>query len=89
MYPIKEAKDGRAAAPSLLLILLSLAAVAGAVQQSSIPSAHAEDLGQWNPTTSYPDAQTLSCATSGGYVYCVSISGSGVYYAPISASGVG
>jgi hypothetical protein len=89
MSPTKEAKNGRAAALSLLLILLSLAAVAGAVQLSSIPSAHAETLNPWTPTTSYPDAQTLSCVTSGGYVYCVSISGSGVYYAPISSSGVG
>jgi hypothetical protein len=85
----KEARGRGAVGPSLLLVLLSLAAVAGVVQLSSIPRAHAEALSPWSPTTSYPDSDTLSCVTSGGYVYCVSISGSGVHYAPVSSSGVG
>jgi len=57
-------------------------------------------LGSWNLTTSYPLPLTsMSCVTSGGFVYCVgggdetAPRGSGglnnTYYAPLSPEGVG
>jgi Kelch motif len=59
--------------------------------------AHAEAIGSWVQTTSYPSkTQDPSCVTSGGYIYCVGgvVSPSGtpqdsVYYAPLSSSGIG
>jgi hypothetical protein len=53
--------------------------------------------GAWNPTTSYPISSiALSCAASGGYIYCVggeetvgTLQTDAVYYAPVSATGVG
>jgi hypothetical protein len=59
----------------------------------------AQGIGQWIPTTGYPlPATGQSCATSGGYIYCVGGATTGgqtasytnaVYYAPVSASGIG
>ena len=60
-----------------------------------VPPAHAESLGAWTSTTSYPNSVFVqSCATSGGFIYCVGGSNNtantdGVYFAPISSSGVG
>jgi hypothetical protein len=59
--------------------------------------AHAEAIGSWVKTTSYPSkTQDLSCVTSDDYIYCVGgvVSPSGahensVYYAPLSSSGIG
>jgi hypothetical protein len=58
-----------------------------------------EGIGQWVPTTAYPlPATGQACTFSNGFVYCVGGATSGgqsaaytsaVYYAPISASGIG
>jgi hypothetical protein len=57
--------------------------------------AHAEELGQWTSTTSYPaDISSQSCVAPGSYIYCVGdqseagAPGSTVTdYAPISSAG--
>jgi hypothetical protein len=53
-------------------------------------------IGKWVATSDYPfAANSLSCAVSGGYIYCVGGAPNGpyvtdaVYYASISSSGVG
>jgi len=52
-------------------------------------------ISSWTATTSYPTTIYVpSCATSGGYIYCVGGAGNGettdaVYYASVSGSGVG
>ena len=61
--------------------------------------ASAETLGSWTSTTPWENSVSTgitgeSCATYSGYIYCVGgflVGGprSGVYYAPISSSGVG
>jgi hypothetical protein len=61
--------------------------------------ASAETLGSWTSTTPWENSVATgitgeSCATYSGYIYCVGgflVGGprSGVYYAPISSSGVG
>lgn len=74
--------------PRVLVALLSLAVLV--TIPSAVSSAHAEALSPWTGSTSYPTADTLSCVTSGGYVYCVSTSGSGeAYYARLGSSGIG
>ncbi len=66
-------------------------------------SSSAQQTGAWQRTTGYPPSvasglpQPLgyeSCATSGGYVYCVGGDGpsgflNSSYYAPVSSSGIG
>ncbi|MDE1846070.1 MAG: hypothetical protein KGH53_02210 [Candidatus Micrarchaeota archaeon] len=56
----------------------------------------ATGIGTWTTTTPYPTGiQGNSCVSSNGYIYCIAGSNSGasdttnVYYAPVSASGVG
>ncbi|MHB8567420.1 MAG: Kelch repeat-containing protein [Nitrososphaerales archaeon] len=60
------------------------------------PVTSAEQLGAWNPSTSYPIAAQLpSCVVYSGFVYCVggiNSSDAGVnsvFYAPLSSTGVG
>jgi hypothetical protein len=69
------------------------------VSLSSILPVGAETVGSWNSTTPWQNSSTTgitgeSCATYSGYIYCVGgflVGGprSGVYYAPVSSSGVG
>jgi len=76
------------------VLLLSLV-----ISLSSFRPVSAETLGSWNSTTPWENSSTIgitgeSCATYSGYIYCVGgfrVGGplSGVYYAPVSSSGVG
>jgi len=69
------------------------------ISLSTIFPVSAETLGSWNSTTPWANSFSSgitgeSCATYSGYIYCVGgflVGGprSGVYYAPISSSGVG
>ena len=59
-------------------------------------SVHANAMGSWTPTTSYPlQLAGASCATLSGRVYCIGgfdsnqNSYNDVYYAPLNASGIG
>jgi hypothetical protein len=59
-----------------------------------LPAVSAEAPGSWTATTSYPvSVLGSSCATDGGYIYCVGGDAAGlvnsVYSAPISSSGIG
>ena len=73
---------------------------ASSSSQSTTTTPITGQLGSWNHTTSFPlPLAAMSCATSGGFVYCVgggdevAPRGSGglnsTYYAPLSSSGVG
>ena len=80
-------------------ILLLSFLVAGILLGSSVPRASADPSSlPWAPTTNYPIAVSgQSCVVSSGYVYCIgglipsmnSNTTNAVYYAPLSASGVG
>ncbi len=82
-------------AGDLLHDLIALAAIAALIV-APVSMASAESLGQWSPTTNYP-AQVAgpSCVTLSGQVYCVGgfdfngNSYNDVYYATLSASGIG
>jgi hypothetical protein len=90
--------NGRRISSTFLLIILALGFTSGLlVVVPSAQPAHAESLGQWVSTTSYPlNITSQSCVTPGGYVYCFGgqISSSdnatdATYYAPLSSSGIG
>ena len=69
------------------------------ISLSSILPVSAQTLGSWSSTTPWENSSTHaitgeSCATYSGYIYCVGgflVGGprNGVYYAPVSSSGVG
>lgn len=77
----------------LLFTILGSMLVFTAIHVPQIASA--ESLGAWTPTASYPfRVEGLSCAASGGYIYCVGGDYNQgfvdlVYFARISSSGVG
>jgi hypothetical protein len=98
--PIKKRSILRfTASPNVPLAVLLLFTILGSMLVFTaihVPQlASAESLGAWTPTANYPfRVEGLSCAASGGYIYCVGgdyNNGSvyHVYYARISSSGVG
>ena len=75
---------------------LFIAAVVVVLLVAPLNLAHAESLGQWTSTTSYPLALAgESCVALSTSIYCVGGFGGGgnshnqVYYATLSASGIG
>ena len=90
---IAAVSGGRAPrATAILLAAIIATGLTSLLLVTPVQPAHAEDLGQWTPATSYPaNISSQSCVASGGYIYCLGDqfqAGSVVTdYAPILSSG--
>jgi len=58
------------------------------VTPTYVAQAFAEGVGPWQATTTYPDSAG-ACASSGAFVYCVSVSDNSSYYAEVGAPNPG
>jgi hypothetical protein len=74
----------------------TIGSASGAIDSVYYAPLSSSGIGAWVSTSNYPSGEnSLSCAVSGGYIYCVGGAPNGpyvsdaVYYASISSSGVG